>query len=861
MERPPPRQAAWADSIGLPWTATRCHRLLRPLLTHVAALRKESNRRRQLGSLREDASEGAGDDGVPGSGLGRPQKKIRYTYSLKGSKRTGVLDFAKVGDEHVDYAHFSEEKENQPSKTKRMPPEPNMYMATPVIQRIRGQWSSPVLVETVVSESEVTTKPGRCYHSHEVCARRCFFEDGLAKIKRTTDPSTFALYESIYRALDALLRATSASEAHVAKPKSLLSMCLRKVPDYLAEVEAWKRQELEENGAGPAASDSDTSFELYSDLESLGTGRCGWKHLAAVVQSHGIRIVKDAISERLVADDFAVLVAKLCSEVKAVSDRRQLLEAVLRQQHRKPCGPDDDIFNESWSRSAPVLELLRPSIDVMDRTGTSQYMARLTADLLCSQLLPQDWALTRGFARIWSLAMRHLTSRTTHRDTILFFITSIRVFCDQIQQKGRRLLSREGEVTTAQQLLINSLATLSTLVILGQETLVTGPSVNWRNQTITFCKRAEYIIRASLANARSSGGRTSRSCSTYVLLLAHFFIADTALTPGTSPLVPTAKNSLATFWATIDIDSRHHYNRQYYEATMALIASIARGCTRKNSAKPAAHTYLIKLCDKLDAACPQVKALRNIRVDAAFYLADQTGDLWDLNFAERIAATGQADEGTCQTPGKRTATFTGFRWDEGISEWVTATPVLTRRKQSINGPVIRARRTSPGIPELLEEAESPQQCSIRNDSEEVVENTLQDFSNVNEDTQPPHVRGLSEPGTSCHAKTPRRQSEGSYTHEELGEHNSDPGRTPRKTLERFDGVSGIGGPDDDDLDELQFGQVNQEIIPPTPTCKGVKSEISLKRKRSRRSLVSLRPPRNISNEYYDDESSADELGM
>ncbi|KAJ9138029.1 hypothetical protein NKR19_g7963 [Coniochaeta hoffmannii] len=494
-------------------------------------------------------------------------------------------------------------------------------------------------------------------------------------------------------------------------------MCLRKVPAYVAELESWRLHELEETGTSSAFDGTNTSFDVYSDLESLGMGSCGWKHLAIVVQSHGIRIVKDAILERLMADDFAILLSDLCSELKVAGDRRQLLEAVVTQQHREPGGPLENFSVETSSTSSEALPLLFATTN--DRTGTTIFKARLTTTLLSSQLLPRQWLLSDVYGDMWPTAMR----------------------------------------------VVN--------------------------------------------------------------------------------------------------DSKQHTYRQYYEATMALMASIARGCTRKNATKPA-HTYLIKLCDKLEAACPKVTALKAIRVDAAFYLADLTGDLRDLSFAEQLAAATQADADMTKTPGRKTAAFSGFRWDEGISEWVTVTPAVARRKQPLPGRVTRARRDqTPEKPASTQDAEIPPRSSPSVPaSSRVLGIDPEEISGFAVEHRPCRARTSAEPGTSCHAKRPRKQLEQQthHTRDKPGVHTPKPGRPTRASQESVSGVGGIDRPGDDDLDELRFDQADQENRP--PSRRAAKAQVPLKRKRSRRSLISLRPIQNISNEYYDaGESSGDELGI
>ncbi|KAB5570584.1 hypothetical protein GE09DRAFT_1283657 [Coniochaeta sp. 2T2.1] len=758
----------------------------------------------------------------------------------------------------------------------------------------------------------MSAKPGRCYHKHEFCrGRSCYYEYELAALKKTTEPSMFALYESIYRALDALLRATSTSEVQSAKPKSLLAMCLRKVPDYLAELEAWRLQELEGKGTASTFDESNTSFDIYSDLEWLGAGKNGWKHLATVVQSHGIRIVKDAISERLLSDGFTILLVDLTSELKPLNDRRQLLEAAATQQHQPPLYSNDvyhpNAWANAWVKPSTVLQLLtlREDRELRDPSGHLVFKARLTTDLLAKQLIPQEWLLSKMFDSIWRWQIRFLTSRRAFYDSSPFFIASIQLYCNQIRGPGRKAITIDTPATSAQQSLINSLATLSTLVLLGQETLETLSDVpddvedailndthephrpkplSWRDQTKQLCNRTEYILRASLAEATDSHGRPSRRCSTYVLLLAVYFMA------GESEF--REKQMLSDVWAAIDLNTKHTIHQQYYEATMALMTWISRGCTRRNSAKQA-HAYLVKLCDKLEAACPGVKALSTIRVDAAFYLYDLTGDIWDLNFAERLAATAGQQSITSQQTPRKSCAFGGFRWDEGISEWVTVTPEMQRKRPAALQRVTRRSRCeSPEMEEIVTKPEAKPRISdlvsssspdpadneedddesvqagasevvsspspgssANNDEDAVLEGSskhvlkidLSDFTSTH-----PYLAGTTPPpkliGKTYHAKRPRTGSSTGSTQDNARV------RPPGK---RARGRSPVTDDEEDDLDELG----DQENRPPPrrssaakATTTGAGAKVVIKRKRSRRSLVG-------SLKGWNGGDSGDELGM
>lgn len=643
-----------------------------------------------------------------------------------------------------------------------------------------------------------------------------------------------------------------------------MATCLRKVPDYLAALESWRLQELEEKGTSSALDDTNPSFDVYSDLQSLGMGKGGWKHLAVVVQSHGIRILKDAISEGLISDGFALILSDLCSELKPVSDRWQLLEAVVTQQYPKPRSPQDVMSPTAWSTSMPVLDLLAPPLMSLMPEGETElrmFKAKLTTDLLSNQLLPQEWVLGLTFNSIFSVAMDHLASRTSYYHTTPFFIATIQLYGNQVQQSAPKPLAKDYDiryyVPTAQQSLINSLATLSTVVLLGQETMETEMDPTCRNLTSTVCRRAEYILRACLASAINSQGRPSRQVSTYALLLAVLFISENTTTTEAGVPVWRETQTLANFWARVEDNSSQHTYRQYYQATMALLASIAQGCTRKDWRR-AAHTYLNKLCDKLDVACEEVEALRTIRVDAAFYLADHTQDLRDLHFAEQLAATIQAVANTAETPGRKATAFPGFRWDEGISEWVTVTPAVARRKQSVRGPVTRS--ASSGEPAPMQEAMSQPESSPLRASERIVDVDVGDVSNPSRDSRHSQLGTSAAAGTTCHPKRPRKQHKAQptiTTHGKAGVRTTTPRRRTRvisKQQQAYDG-SGIDSAGDDGLDELRFDKADLENR--LPSCKSAKSQ---RRRRSRRSLLSLRPVRDISNEYYG-ESSGDELGV
>ncbi len=99
---------------------------------------------------------------------------------------------------------------------------------------------------------------------------------------------------------------------------------------------------------------------------------------------------------------------------------------------------------------------------------------------------------------------------------------------------------------------------------------------------------------------------------------------------------------------------------------------MAHCCGRGTASPP--RDYLLGLCDQLDALDLPRESLRQVRLDSAFLLADRTKSLPDLAFAERL----EAMRSRAKTPGPA-QNPPPYRWEAGISEWVSVSPVTSTR--------------------------------------------------------------------------------------------------------------------------------------------------------------------------------------
>jgi len=829
-------------------------------LTHVAALRKEVDWQRSFcqgdGVAQSKAQESAKEAHGKQAGSSVARKRARYTYSLKASKAKSHHG-SSVRD--IQGAKFQGAKFQGAKVRQEEPSKEGIVLPTPVLKRVRGHLMSSPIQNLGPADDATTARGGKCHHLQECCANRCVLELELAALRTTTIPSRFFLYESIFRALDALLRATSTQRPNPRASKSLLAMCLRKIPDYVAELEFWEKQDAETNGSRSAHDGLGISFEIYSELESLGAGNSGWKHLSEVVRAHGIKVVQTAISEGLIDLEFSILLARLCSESPSFANREALIEAIVSRQYAKPSGADD-WFAKS-SETMP-LEILIPS---SRKVWAAPFRARLMSNLVNSKLLPREWILTRDFGTIWSWTVRDLVRKNTGQDTMPFIITSIRTLCDHKLSRGRKNSSSDAGLTIAQQTLISALTALVTTALLGQQTLAEDPKISTKRRIRTINRRIAYIIQACLAGRNRPRNSYIRP-STYVLLLATFFLDSP---PEEVPEVDQLggnryREMLEGCWNGDDNGPNSYEWKQQYEVTLALTCSIAQCCGR--GATVAANAYLTKLCDRLGTAR---NPPRNLRQDAAFLLADQTGDLRDLAFAEGLEAQHDTDtaavERPRQTPSRKTA-FAGFRWDEGISEWVTASPVLVRRRRMTTTTATLATtttttgRAASSVGDL--ERTSRDVTPRRRESAQRQLGDTPLASATGEDTQAIGIETWIA-GTSCSIDELVVVEK-----EEQGKENIPRRSRPKRKSAELglplaveyaeDAMESL----DDDEDELWGGGQQAGLADQSGGRRPVKWHAPAKRRRARGSLQSRQPLKTIPNAYYDcGGSSGDELGL
>ena len=414
-----------ALSAHAPWTTARCNRLLRPISSRIALLRKTSyqstNRDASIRRDDQDKHMRVDDDRqclstvlANKQGVGQrveaashrkdpdwapspvPRRKIKHTYAGRcmgqiakqsGAKRQ-CLDSALPCDGAPGVSNYGNPDYPQ-----------HLSLIQPDAEEARKFGG---IVETDGSSIEGQRKPCRSSRNRDIGTDT---RESFSKLAKTVSPSQWMLINGLYDGLYALLKATSSSKpSNAHSPRSLLATCLRRVPDYIAAEQNWHDQENPD-------SEMDMSSVIYGDLESYGPSCArGWKPLREVVRSHGVALLGEAVKDGLIKQDIARGLILLCLRSSAFDEAQHLVECLIAVAGRlpKPSTANAKLLEVDASACLRTLDLFAR------RSGRFHVQFRHLARLLNDGFMPIEWMGTHDFVTCWKRVIDSI-SRTDDR--------------------------------------------------------------------------------------------------------------------------------------------------------------------------------------------------------------------------------------------------------------------------------------------------------------------------------------------------------------------------------------------------------------------------------------------------------------
>jgi hypothetical protein len=670
------------------WTAARCHRLLRPITSRIELLKKdpvqsppslaiptECHRRPPNSTVvPNDRVSKNGQSVEDDDRFWEPaRKRVRKTYSAKCKTRADV-------SEATSEISTALRQKILVNKTSLRPGE--VSVPTPILNRTRtvdqDSYQAPTrdaLLEPTKSKtrrrplSRYTTKDGDAHFQ---------LAETMRQISKATTVSRYKMYEGIYNALEALLRATAPHHEGVMLPendnicragsrsfyeekgprlRSLFSMCLRSVPSHIKEEERLAAVEAEATGVRSAFDTRIISAETYSYLESFGTSSRGWKHLRTIVRAHAIRAVSDAVEEGFIDAKCASALVMLCVHTCALDDAETLLRSLLFT-FRYPIPQTSNSRICDYPAMLP-LETLDKFVRYTERTN---YYQRQMVELITTGILPVSWLSTKDFASVWTSVFRSLAADPSNRDATAFMCSMLPAICTS----GMSSSTKRDEWTPDQ----NMLSVLNTTLTSVLTTLSAMSLLNSRHTRPILQLLRSVIVDCHSVDPTLGGNHTS------LIAVANVLLDTEVQSVGCAKHINVVLGSLS---------SSSLAGQRLKNDVTDFICGIARCCGR--GFLEDGFNFLKTMLERLRTLLTVDLAegdlvLREIIVDCAFSFAQYMPDRKHLQYAQntRLEVLGihvPAGSSSSKCNPDREAFF---RWEEGISEWVTVTPVVSLRK-------------------------------------------------------------------------------------------------------------------------------------------------------------------------------------
>jgi hypothetical protein len=474
-----------------------------------------------------------------------------------------------------------------------------------------------------------------------------------------------------------LLRVTASVEEDInlLGPGSLLSMCLRAIPQYIKKEEALLAEQLEESGCISAINRRDVSTEIYDDLEAFGSSGHGWKHLKTVVRSHGIQVISVAIQDGLIDMEFCGILVSLCVNMHATREAEIMLSALLSAGiFIKPKSVVTRFVDDIRTRPLSIFWKFAA------RRGSLSYQYRQLSRMISNGILHISWLATKEFISFWARAVREFPFNLADPNAIAFFNTALPLLAtygEPYYQSRRTSGNTDAVLLEAVRQTFSSLvATLSTIGILSRETVAQteGPVVSptSREQVIA-------IFRTCLAQWKLGDRFNIKGA---LLALAILMMESYDGYPPDFELVNLLVSPLSQTSCSAQLSARRKELATFF-------CSIARSCGRGIS--NSGFEYLRYLHTSLERFSHNKelnggKIVQDIIVDSAFAFAQKVPEKQHLDYAASIEAKFHAMRcGSVTSMSEDADGRAGYRWEDGISEWVIATPVARIVKSATLG--------------------------------------------------------------------------------------------------------------------------------------------------------------------------------
>ena len=641
----------------IPWTAARCNRLLRSIISRIQILRRLSENNFADKALAKKSPsrhkiiftpEGDGCRRISPDGVQNLSSRLAALPALESPTKDG------------DDPEWLPENGSKPSqktyagkgvRAKKVKIEEPFKSASssgaadfrsPFIKRILGP-------DAAKSPTNVITGTPRKLTSQKI----------------VLDPKTHA-ERALRTLLDSFstILSTTAPCDPVRKPgtRSLRNMCLRKVPEYIdfEQTYAYDNGEYE----------FDATETIYLQMEQKpGAGRSN--DLRKMVRAHAVKLIVDAFDERSWPVESLDRLLDVCERNQAVSEGQRILQSW---------------FAKAEGRNLNRLARFMAWSKILNCTGFFLRVLRETLEAGRISLYELDQC-----PGIWQELLNAIARHSTRIDAVEFlevYVMACLGFeeCAGSPLQDVRLLDR----LKRDEILRNTMALVTALCwTLAEDSTgpvdTTTPCLTWLVYRMAINVRHGVLGRHeqnSLAsNLSRDAFRNMEPLETSVLVLYALHSSRASDRAG-SLQTDSIHHKLHSFILGIVPRS----NQQALQWSRAEIICSAAKCIAHGS-QPAADAFVQDVSTSLlllstNTATHLSSSFRQLAIVVASYWADYRSDKASYTFAdeiERAAHQGTLSKNLQLTPRSSTKSHT-FKWEETIGEWIASTPLPNEKE-------------------------------------------------------------------------------------------------------------------------------------------------------------------------------------
>ena len=546
-----------------------------------------------------------------------------------------------------------------------------------------------------------------------------FTRDSFRKLAKSISPAEWMLQDGLYTGLEALLKATKMGTPSLSKgARSLFSTCLRNVPAYIAVEQYWADQENEDT-------DTDVALATYADLESFSSAETsGWKPLREVARAHGISIIGDGIKDGSVGPAIARGLIILCLQASAYDEAEALVKCMLTCLGRipMPSTPSEGLF---IPQTSVALQILREFSNQTERRG---FLFSQLDSLLSAKIVPMEWISSPDMVSCWNQVIVSITQQDSYaNEAVALLRTAVALSCGsgctsktwQIHEhrvrsrtaaKNSKISSRPWKYVSkpdrslaedkypdpanrkAHQLdtaLTNTISNLLTVLL-----SITIVSREQHHSDISFAYGLTRDVLLGLAldkderemaayNVQSGSGHSIHATRWCLPVLAHIIS-----TKSFESIAQSRQDRLDH----LELLARMKTTIGLTDELASFLCAIAH-CSEQAGPETAFHHIqnMVKWLFDVASSPPSdhmaAQGLEHLAVKAALDFAEQTNVRdhmdWALEIEESVdvrVPESRLQHGSSSTEHTIAKQATGFRWEEGICEWVAKTPAPTQRQ-------------------------------------------------------------------------------------------------------------------------------------------------------------------------------------